>query len=265
VFTAARAATRPAYLTARLRQAHLRLGGREIPRRAGLCADDFLEQYIVAQRPVVLTDLTGDWPARSWTWESLTARHGHLVVEACVGRSRAVDPYQEWTKLRTAMPFAELVSRILDPSTGDDVYVIANNAALEGPLAALLEDVGAVPGILPPERLVETSTWIGGAGARTPLHHDTSDILFCPFLGRKRVRMLPPEELEITLKARGYWAPDVDLDDPELAVREAIVEPGEALLIPSGWWHAVETLEPCLTLTFAGLGHRNTFAWFQPG
>jgi hypothetical protein len=265
IFAAARRAVRPAYLTARLRQAHLRLADREIPRRAGLCSGDFLNQCIVGQIPVVLPDLTEGWPAREWTWDALRAAHGHQVVAACVGRSEAAHPTLEWKRLTREMPFSELVERLTDPRTGNDIYVIANNAALEGPLAGLLDDVRPVPGILPASRLRETSTWIGGAGAHTPLHHDTSDILFCPFLGRKRVRLVPPEELEVTLNAEGYWAPEVDFDDPELAVRETVVEPGEALLIPSGWWHAVDSLEPSLTLTFAGLGHRNSFAWYKPG
>lgn len=264
-FRAVRAAVRGGMLAQQLRVGHLRLAPRAIQRRSRLSAEDLLVHHVAAQVPVVLPDLTEGWPARGWTWDGLRARHGHRVLQVCVGRSTASDPDRNWRALQTEMAFAELVDRVTDPHVGNDVFVVANNQALEGPLACLLDDARPVPGVLPAHRMRETSTWIGGAGATTPLHHDTSDILLCAFLGRKRVRLVPPEEGEVTRQADGFWAREVDLDDPELVVREAVVEHGEALLIPSGWWHAVECLDPAITLTFAGLMHPNDHRWYRPG
>lgn len=264
-YRAAHGAVRAPSLAQRLRTAHLRLAPRAIQRRTGLSAEDLLVQHVAAQVPVILPDLTEGWPARDWTWAGLREAHGDRVIHACVGRTGAVLPDRRWQALQREMPFAELIDRVTDPSVGNDVFVVANNQALEGPLAPLLGDARPVPGVLPSHRMTETSTWIGGAGAHTPLHHDTSDILLCAFLGRKRVRLVPPEEMEVTRGADAFWGPDVDLDDPELVVREGVVEPGETLLIPSGWWHEVWCVDPAITLTFAGLMHPNSYRWYRPG
>lgn len=255
-------AMRPMALASRLRQEHLRLGSPRIERHDRTVP--FVDR-VAAQLPVVLTDLTAGWPALEWTWEDLAQRFGDLIVPVCMGRTSHPRAYLEPKLTEQQRRFDEVIALLLDPATGDDVYVVANNEALEGPLKGMLDDVRAVDGILPADRLVESSAWIGAAGAFTPLHHDTSDILLVPFLGRKQVVLVPPEELEVSFAAQGFWADGYDLDDPDVARRETIVQPGEALLIPSGWWHQVRSLEPSLTLTFAGLGHPNSFRWYTPG
>ncbi|MEZ4320903.1 MAG: cupin-like domain-containing protein [Myxococcota bacterium] len=264
-YRASRAALRPRVLAQRLRQAHLRLGDRAILRRPGLSAEAFLSEHIAAQVPVVLPDLTHDWPAARWTWSGLAHEHGHLRLQACSGRTSVDTPDDRWRELSVELSFAELIERITTPGVGNDLYVVANNLAMEGPLIGLRDDFRPVPGILAANRLDQTAAWIGGAGAHTPLHHDTSDILLCPFLGAKRVWLVPPEEIEVTLEADRFWGPSVDLDDSDLAVRETVVQPGEMLLIPSGWWHQVTALEASLTVTFAGMRHLNGYKWYQPG
>lgn len=49
-----------------------------------------------------------------------------------------------------------------------------------------------------------------------------------------------------------------------VAGRDLVVGHGDAVLIPSGWWYQVVSLEPAISLTFAGLWHPNACRWFAP-
>lgn len=261
----ARLALRPVTMSHRLRRDHLRLASRRVPVRRGLDGQALYDEYIATQQPVILPDLTADWPALRWTWEGLVERLGDREIRVCEGRTAAEEPARRWRPLVATRTLRAVIERVLDPATGDDLYVTANNEALEGPLSELLADVRPIAGVLVASKLRASSAWIGPAGTRTPAHHDVGDILFCQILGRKRVWLAPPEEVELAEAGVGYFGPDVPLAEvPDIALREVVVEPGDSLLIPAGWWHEVVALTPSLTLTFAGFAHPNDSFWYRP-
>jgi len=103
------------------------------------------------------------------------------------------------------------------------------------------------------------SLWIGNR-ARVAAHHDLPDNLACVIAGHRRFTLLPPDEvgnlyigpLENTLA--GQPTSLVDFKNPDLArfpkfaqaMRRAQVAelgPGDAIFIPSMWWHHVEATD----------------------
>lgn len=109
-----------------------------------------------------------------------------------------------------------------------------------------------------PDPLV--SLWLGNR-ARVAAHQDLPDNLACVVAGRRRFTLLPPDQvgnlyigpLENTLA--GQPTSLVDFNAPDLtrfprfaeAMRHAQVAelgPGDAVFIPSMWWHHVEALAP---------------------
>jgi Cupin-like domain len=79
--------------------------------------------------------------------------------------------------------------------------------------------------------------------------------------GRRRFRVFPPEEFAnlyigpMELNPAGRPVSCVSVNTPDLhrfpryaraleASRDAVLEPGDALFIPSMWWHSVESLAP---------------------
>jgi hypothetical protein len=259
----------------RLRRDHRALrpeGYTEIARRPLPAADEFLARHLVPGVPVVLTDLVTRWPALArWTPSALAERLGDVQVEACVGRESATDPDPEWEPLRQELTLRELMARIT-ATTGNDTYVIAKNAALRRPgLRPLLDDL-----VLPPELFgaspspTRMGLWIGPAGTHTPLHHDGDDSLFCQVLGRKRLRLAPPESLALLDCSRGVysrWDPrsQAELDAGPERLVEVVLAPGEALFIPAGWWHQVDALDPSISVSILELAWHNDFAWYRPG
>ena len=104
------------------------------------------------------------------------------------------------------------------------------------------------------------SIWIGNR-TRVAAHQDVPDNIACVVAGRRRVTLFPPGQLRnlyigpLDFNPAGQAISLVDFAAPDLqrfprfaeAVRHAQVaelEPGDAVFIPSMWWHHVEGLEP---------------------
>lgn len=100
----------------------------------------------------------------------------------------------------------------------------------------------------------------GPAGALTPLHRDAGDGLNIHLLGSKHWTLLSPLHWRLLLPdagaaAGGFQESDVGLAPfaltnscaaPPPLVR--VVRPGQAIFVPSGWFHEVKLLEPALSL-----------------
>jgi ribosomal protein L16 Arg81 hydroxylase len=102
----------------------------------------------------------------------------------------------------------------------------------------------------------------------TPLHHDEHSIVFAQVFGRKRFKLIPPfDGPRLQARRRYYSAIDpehLDLErHPELAgatVLDVVVEPGDMLFLPVGWWHWVRALDVSISTTFCSfrVAGRNT-------
>jgi hypothetical protein len=110
-----------------------------------------------------------------------------------------------------------------------------------------------------PESVVP-NLWIGGRAIVGP-HNDAPENIACVVAGRRRFRLFPPEAIAdlyvgpLEHNPAGRPVSFVSVTAPDLekypryaralaASREAILEPGDAIYIPSLWWHSVESLAP---------------------
>jgi hypothetical protein len=256
---------------ARLRLDHRREQPREVERRTLPSVEDFVARYWLPGVPVVLTDLVTRWPAFArWSPQYFAEHFGHARVYACIGRTRVEHPDADWAGTERHLTVRELVDILATTTTPNDVYLIAKNAALAQPeLRPLLDDIALPPAFfrapLDPMRM---ALWLGGAGTHTPLHHDGDNSMFCQIRGRKRVRLAPPESVALLDRSRGvynHWDPPDHIDDPPEIVRELVVQPGEALFIPAGWWHQVDALDPSISVTILDFAFTNDYGWYRPG
>ena len=124
-----------------------------------------------------------------------------------------------------------------------------------------------LPGLLPaiPVPLLDTgkatliSLWLGNR-TNTAAHWDLPQNLACVVAGRRRFTLFPTNQLpnlyvgplEFTLAGQPISL--VNVDEPDLgkyprfsraleAAQQAELGPGDALYIPSLWWHAVASLD----------------------
>jgi hypothetical protein len=104
-----------------------------------------------------------------------------------------------------------------------------------------------------------TSIWIGNR-SRIAAHQDVPDNLACVAAGRRRVTLFAPEQVEnlyvgpLDFTPAGQAVSLVDFAAPDLErfprfadawaqAQVAELEPGDAVFIPSLWWHHMEGLD----------------------
>ena len=241
-----------------------RRSGFRLERRA-LSAEDFYRDHVFTNRPVILPGLMRDWPAlEEWTPERLKERYGHVEVEISRGREGDARYEDNFADHRETMPFGAYIDLVVAGGPTNDHYMVARNEVLDrSELAGLRDDFVLPSGFLDPAgtdgRYVRL--WFGPAGTVTPLHCDNRNVLFAQVQGRKHVRLIAPQFLSALANDRAcYSAVDLDAVDYErfpamrdVPVHEAVVEPGEFLFIPIGWWHAVRSLDVSMSLSFTNL------------
>jgi LPS sulfotransferase NodH len=243
-----------------------------IERRSNLSRDEFRDRYYAANRPVIMQGLLTRWRAlRLWTPDYLKNMGGDELVEVMTGRD--ADPGHETNTAghRHEMRFADYIDMVYSGRVTNDYYMVANNAFLQSqPGQHLLDDLASLPDYLNP-RTAEGHRflWFGPAGTVTRLHHDTSNILMAQLLGRKRFRLLPPSQWQYLYNSTGVFS-DVDCEQPDLGryprfrhatITEFVLEAGEVLFMPVGWWHHVRALEVSMTVSFTNFLFPNHFEW----
>jgi hypothetical protein len=250
--------------------------GDTIERRERISADDFFRHHFAANRPLVLTGALSSWPALArWTPAYFKDKFGPAEVEIVSGRDRDPDADAHFDQHRQKTTMADYVDRVLSAGTSNDIYMIAHNRNMLRPeLARLFDDIVLDHELFDPERLHGGVTlWFGPAGTITPLHHDTTNILFCQIHGRKRVVLIAPFETRLLDCARGFYS-ELDLEQPEtlralraqdITIQSVDLMPGEALFIPVGWWHHVKALDISITFSLLNFRRPNAFPWYRPG
>jgi hypothetical protein len=110
------------------------------------------------------------------------------------------------------------------------------------------------------QREALASIWIGNR-TRIAAHYDLPDNLACVAAGHRRFTLFPPEQLSnlyvgpLDFTPAGQAISLVDFLNPDLVrfprfaqamehAQVAELGPGDAIFIPSMWWHHIEALDP---------------------
>lgn len=229
----------------------------------------FRRDVIAAAEPLVLRGLASTWPAVAATRISTDALLTYLAqfdrgatVAAFVGPPEIAgrffygsgqDGFNFERRQGGLLAIARAIANRPEPGA-PSVYVGST------PVAEVLpgfERENQMP-LLPAE--IAPRVWIGNRTV-VSTHFDESENAAVVVAGRRRFTLFPPDQvsnlyvgpLDVTMA--GQPASMVDLRDPDLvrfprfadalaAARTADLEPGDAIYIPTGWWHNVEALEP---------------------
>jgi len=221
-----------------------------------------------AQRPVVLRGLVRHWPSVQQSLQSPEDLCRYLMRFDCGGACDTVlmPPevqgrlfYSADMKGFNFVRAKRTVTAVIEQIVRYSQFPIAPAVAMQ---SALLDE--CLPGFaaqnpapfLDPE--VRPRLWLGNE-VITPAHFDESHNLACVVSGRRRFTLLPPEQVRnlylgpldfaptptpISLVA--FRSPDFTrfprFHDALAAAQVAELEPGDALYIPSLWWHHVESI-----------------------
>ncbi|WP_269532466.1 cupin-like domain-containing protein [Chitinimonas sp. BJYL2] len=242
-----------------------------VPRRHKLSADELYHEFYLLNRPVVITGMLDDWPAREhWTNDYFRTQFGEREVEVQFGRNQDANYEINQPHLKRRMRFGELVDLIERSGETNDFYMTANNTGHnKQALSELWNDTGHLPEYLngvPGEGFF----WFGPAGTRTPMHHDLTNNFMAQIRGRKLVRLVPAvEQAQVYNHLHCYTpvdAANIDLQRfpamAEAQVLDVVLEAGEILFLPVGCWHYVQGLDVSITMSYTNFRWDNDFSSF---
>jgi hypothetical protein len=214
-----------------------------IPKVGALVSADFF-QLAKSGAPFIVQGMVGNWAISALTPDTLKDRFANLSVHA-----RTVDYVEKaFTKKRQQqqMTMAEYFE-LLACDTSDLPPYLGNQS-----LPALTE-LCQWPDDF--QTWAEPKIWLGPAGTITPLHCDYDDNLFAQVLGKKRFVLYPPHHADLLYLRQANTAlfgssfdPDApDYDAFPLAKQaqkiECVLQPGDLLYLPAGWFHHVLALD----------------------
>jgi histone arginine demethylase JMJD6 len=248
-----------------------------IERRSNLSYAQFAEEYLYANKPVIVTDAIRDWKALTrWTPDFLKREFGELRFTINEARSQeAAYKDNEGTVEYTMVRF---IDRVLE-STDENPAPYLRNRVLGEMFPSLTQDIEPLPEYLLPNWLPEKylvkyvgevlnrgaaiEIYVGGKGGAFPvLHYDGAGVhaFLMQIFGRKQFIIYPPDQEEYLYPSpeRQNLSLIRDLDHPDLtrfplfakAVPiKFVLEPGELLFVPSHWWHTTKMLTPSISIS----------------
>ena len=230
--------------------------------------DVLAEILLEGTRPIVLRGLVADWPLVKCAQQSDGEVDGYLrrFYEGATVNVFSGEPEIEgrffYNEELTGFNFSRSRARLdevlnqLQCGPGDETqssyYVGATtvDTCLPGFTLENSVEMGDIDPL--------TSIWIGNQ-TRIAAHYDLPDNLACVAAGHRRFTLFPPEQLAnlypgpLDFTPAGQQISLVDFHQPDLqrfplfghAMDSALVAelaPGDAIFIPSMWWHHVESL-----------------------
>lgn len=230
---------------------------------------DLGDELLASDQPLVIRGLVRDWPA---------VKHGLRSADRIIDYLQGFDS----SKLVTALYAPpEAAGRIFynDDMTGfnfehrrmalaEAVRQVRSHLDLPSPPSLYIGSTNVdhwLPGFrkqndLPLDRLEPlVSIWIGNQ-SRVAAHYDFPANIACVVAGNRRVVLFPPDQLPnlyvgpLDFTPAGQPVSLVDLHAPDYqrfpkfreavkAARMSLLEPGDAVIIPSMWWHHIEALD----------------------
>lgn len=233
-----------------------------LPKQSNISPEKFYSDYFYANRPVVLTGLMEDWEAlKLWTPDYFREQFGAVEVE--INADRNTDPKYEpnFTQHNRKMLMKDYIQLLTEGSETNDYYIAGRNKLLKRQEFQILWDHFQVP-----DKILNSSTirdqepnfWFGPKGTITPLHHDLMNILLGQVYGKKLVKLIHPYYIDHLYREHNYYSA-VELESidynhfplmQQVPIIEVVLEPGDFVLIPIGWWHWVKSLEVSISLSF---------------
>ncbi|MEJ7736180.1 MAG: cupin-like domain-containing protein [Chitinophagaceae bacterium] len=227
----------------------------------------FHERYYTPMKPVIMTGLAKTWPAyHKWNWDYFQEIVGN--VDVGVYNNIRSDAYTPINKADGYMKFGEYLNMVRQGPV--ELRIFLFNIFQHAPQA--INDFSW------PEHLMKgfvkryPMLFTGGAGSITHMHFDIdlSHIMHTQFMGRKRVLLFPhqeqsklyrkPWEVLSLVNFEKYF----DTANNKLNLEkfpavnlakgyEVILERGDTLFMPAGYWHHMEYLDSGFAMSLRAL------------
>lgn len=208
--------------------------------------EDFIHQYMKPQKPVVIKQLSHDWPAyKKWNLSYLKKVAGDNIVPLYDSKPAKNRKYTYAPAARMKLrKYLELLEQ------GEkNLRMFFYNLLTEAPQLTrdfTYPDIGL--------KLFKRLPvlFVGGKNAKVQMHFDIdlADLLLCHFGGKKRVYLFSPEQTKYLYRVPFSFSSlfDIDCENPDYKKYPALkhlkgelaeLNHGDVLYIPQGYWHYI--------------------------
>ena len=204
--------------------------------------EEFNKNYFIPLRPLVIKDLAKSWPAlKKWTPDFFREQHGDQQVK--VYDEGFVAPGKSYMSNAKTISLKEYINAVI--TTSQDLRLFLYNIKAEVP--KLVDDI-IFPSLVDGLSKRFVFMFFGCKESVTQMHFDIdmSHVFHTAIFGKKTITLFPFEQGKnlhrYPLTCRSY----VDVHKPDFeqypGLKSAqgyrvVLDPGETLYIPSGYWH----------------------------
>ncbi|TCN53699.1 cupin-like domain-containing protein [Flavobacterium circumlabens] len=229
---------------------------KEIERVNKISKTDFISQYVKKQIPVVIEQLTEDWPAYDkWKLSYIKEIAGNTIVP--LYDNRPVNHKDGFNEAHTKMKMSDYIDLLEQRPTNYRIFLY--NLMKQVPALNkdfLWPDIGL--------KLVRQMPMLffGGQNSKVFMHYDIdySNILHFHFHGEKQCMLFAPEQSKYMYKVPHALISreDIDFDNPDYEKWPALqnaegyitnLKHGEMLYMPEGYWHYMKYLTPGFSMS----------------
>ncbi|NCD71577.1 cupin-like domain-containing protein [Mucilaginibacter agri] len=229
----------------------------QIDRVEHISKEDFVNNYLIPRKPLVIRKATETWPAlQKWTFEYLKETVGEQMVP--LYDSSKADPTKPINASAAEMKFADYIDLIQREPT--DLRIFLFDPIKHAP--GLLDDYRSPTDLMGGFLDKYPNMFFGGAGSVTFLHYDIdlAHIFHTHFHGRKHVMLFDYKWRErlYCIPFATYALEDYDIENPDFSKfpalngiegQETILEHGDTLFMPTGYWHWMKYLDGSFSIS----------------
>ncbi len=212
--------------------------------------NDFNKNYFKPQKPLLIKGLANHYPAgKKWSIDYIKEYCGDVTVEIFDNNIKN-NSSSAFTTPDLEMNFKDYVDTIIkDEPSSLRVFLFNMFKKKPGlrkdfPCPYMLKGILGKIGFM----------FFGSKNIKVRIHQDIdmSSVMLTQFHGRKKVILISPEYSKLLYRLPFNTYSLVDLDNPDLKkypglayveAEEYILEPGDSLFMPSGYWHYITYLE----------------------
>jgi ribosomal protein L16 Arg81 hydroxylase len=246
-----------------------------VDRLESVTPEDFRNKYYNTSTPLVITGLAKKWPAhQKWNWDYFI----DIVGEKEVGVYNNVKS-DAYTAINTADGYMKFGDYLKKVKAGPlDLRIFLFNIFQHAP--AITSDFSWPDELMSGFVKKYPMLFVGGQGSVTHMHFDIdmSHILHTQFVGKKRVLLFPYDEQYklyrkpwevLSLANYANYSQGFDYENfPAVKLAkgyEVILEHGDTLFMPAGYWHHMEYIEAGFAMSLRAmqnsLGGKLTGLW----
>lgn len=228
-----------------------------------ISAEDFKTNYYNKKKPLIITGLAQQWPGfEKWNWDYFIKTVGNKEVG--VYDNVKSDAYTPINTADAYMKFGDYLKKVKEGPL--ELRIFLFNIFQHAP--QLVQD------FIWPENLMTgfvkkyPMLFVGGQGSVTHMHFDIdmSHILHTQFMGKKRVLLFPHEEQHklyrkpwevLSIANYANYHEKFDYENfPAVKFAkgyEVILEHGDTLYMPAGYFHHMEYIESGFAMSLRAL------------